>query len=70
MPSATRGMFEPGMFFGFPFLSYFPSRGPIIITDASAAAAPAMWTIPEPAKSRNPSLAKNPPPQVQEPSSG
>ena len=42
VPNATRGIFEPGIFNGFPFSSYFPSRGPIIITEARAAAAPAI----------------------------
>ena len=51
VPNATRGIFEPGIFCGLPFSSYFPCRGPIIMTDARAAIAPAIWTIPEPAKS-------------------
>ena len=51
MPNVASGMLQPGMAFTWPLGPYFPDRGPSRMTPASAAAAPHMWTMPEPAKS-------------------
>ena len=76
VPSVARGRFAPGMAFTSPFGPYLPLRAPTRITPAKAAAAPAMCTMPLPAKSRKP---RSPsvympntglPPQVQLPSIG
>src|SRR5690606_18899497 len=49
VPKVAIGRFAPGMALIAPFGPYFPFRGPNTRTPASAAAAPAMCTIPEPA---------------------
>ena len=48
-PKVANGKFAPGMALTVPEALYFPLRGPKTITPARAAAAPARWTIPEPA---------------------
>ena len=54
VPSVASGMLAPGIALTCPCLPYLPLRAPSSNTPASAAAAPAICTIPEPAKSRNP----------------
>src|SRR5690554_486415 len=76
VPRAASGMLAPGKARISPLGPYLPLRGPSSSTPARAAAAPAMCTMPEPAKSlkpRSPRLYRpntSLPPQVQEPSSG
>ena len=76
VPSAAKGKLAPGIARISPLGPYLPLRAPNSKTPDSAAAAPAIWTIPEPAKSENP---KSPrlnrpntalPPHVQLPSNG
>jgi len=54
VPSVASGRLAPGMALTLPSEPYLPLRGPSSSTPARAAAAPAMCTIPEPAKSRKP----------------
>ena len=76
VPSAAKGKLAPGIARISPFGPYLPLRAPNSKTPDSAAAAPAIWTIPEPAKSEKPKSPKlyKPntalPPQVQLPSNG
>jgi ammonia channel protein AmtB len=51
VPSVASGIFAPMIAFDEPTLLYFPRRAPKTSTPAKAAAAPAICTIPEPAKS-------------------
>ena len=76
VPRVASGKFAPGMATGLPSRSYLPFLEPSSSTPARAAAAPAICTIPEPAKSlkpRSPRLNKpktSLPPQVHAPSIG
>src|SRR5690606_5996751 len=76
VPKVASGRLAPGKALTSPLGPYLPLRAPSRITPASAAAAPAMWTMPEPAKSekpRSPRLYRPNtalPPHVHEPSSG
>ena len=70
IPNVAKGMLEPGIGLISPLGPYLPLRGPNNNTPARAAAAPHMWTMPEPAKSMNPASDKKPPPQLQLPWSG
>jgi 2-oxoisovalerate dehydrogenase E1 component len=65
VPRVASGRLAPGMALISPFLPYLPSRAPRTSTPARAAEAPAMWTIPDPAKSEKPASLRKPPPQVQ-----
>ncbi len=76
VPSAAKGKLAPGIARISPLGPYLPLRAPKSRTPDNAAAAPAICTIPEPAKSENP---KSPrlnkpntalPPHVQLPSNG
>jgi hypothetical protein len=49
VPSVASGRFAPGMALTAPPVPYLPLRAPSTSTPASAAEAPAMWTMPEPA---------------------
>ena len=51
VPRVAKGRFAPKIGIDFPSLSYLPFLAPSNRTPASAAAAPAICTIPEPAKS-------------------
>ena len=51
VPKVAKGRFAPRIGFEFPSLSYLPFLGPRTITPAIAAAAPAICTMPDPAKS-------------------
>ena len=76
VPKVARGKLLPGIAFTEPSAPYLPVLAPSSITPANAAAAPAMCTMPEPAKSENPKSPKvyipntGIPPQVHEPSTG
>ncbi len=76
VPSVASGRLAPGRALACPPGPYLPRRGPSSSTPASAATAPARCTMPEPAKSLNPSSPRSyspntsAPPQVQAPSSG
>ena len=76
VPKVAKGMFAPGIALTLPSLLYLPLRAPSNNTPANAAAAPAICTMPEPAKSEKPNwssrLMPNIPlvPQVQEPCTG
>ena len=76
VPNVAMGKFAPGIALIEPLVPYLPFRAPSKRTPASAADAPAMWTMPDPAKSEKP---RSPrvyipntalPPQVQDPSIG
>ncbi len=69
-PRATRIRLWPGMAFGLPLESYLPIRGPRANEPTNASQAPTLWTTVEPAKSQNPRLASQPPPQIQWPEIG
>ena len=58
VPKVASGRLAPGIAMISPFLPYLPLRAPSNRTPASAAVAPARWTIPEPAKSENPRSPK------------
>ena len=76
IPTVANGRFAPGIALTLPSAVYFPLRAPSNKTPAKAAAAPAICTIPEPAKSekpRSPSVYipnTDAPPHVQDPSIG
>ena len=77
VPSVASGRLAPGIALTCPFLPYLPLRAPSSNTPDRAAAAPAICTIPEPAKSVKPKSSPRlnmpntePPPQVQLPSIG
>ena len=63
-------MLWPGMALILPSSAYLPMRGPSIMMPASAAQPPIECTTVEPAKSNKPSLASQPPPQIQWPTIG
>src|SRR5690606_2115571 len=71
VPKVAKGKLAPGIAIICPYAPYLPFRAPSNNTPANAAAAPAICTIPEPAKSENPSSPKlyrpktEPPPHVQ-----
>ena len=69
-PSVTISTLEGGVGRALPSLRNLPSRGPMIMTPASAAQPPVLCTMVEPAKSTKPRSASQPPPQVQEPTIG
>ena len=50
-PNAPNVRLCPGIAFAFPFLSYFPIRGPRISAPTNAATPPTICTAVEPAKS-------------------
>src|SRR5690606_1754614 len=75
VPSVAIGILAPGIALTLPSLLYLPLRAPSSNTPANAAAAPAMCTMPEPAKSEKPKSSPSEyrpntalPPQVHEPS--
>ena len=76
VPRVASGRLAPGMAWISPFGPYLPLRAPSSSTPARAAAAPAMCTMPEPAKSEKPRSPRlympntSTPPQVQAPSIG
>ncbi len=70
VPSTVRGAEWPGSTLGLPSLPNLPIRGPRMAAVVIAAAPPVRWTIPEPAKSVNPSSDNHPPPHVQWPITG
>jgi len=69
-PMAAEVMLCPGRAFTFPPRPNFPMRGPRTMTPARAAQPPTEWTTVEPAKSRNPLPASQPPPQIRCPPTG
>ena len=69
-PIVAAVMLWPGMAWGLPSAEYLPMRGPSMYTPTSAAQPPIECTCVEPAKSRKPALASQPPPQIQWPTTG
>ncbi len=69
-PSVAEVMLWPGIGLTWPFGRYLPRRGPSTMTPASAAHPPMLWTTVEPAKSRKPCDASQPPPHAQWPPTG
>jgi len=69
-PITATDMLWPGIGLTLPFAPYLPKRGPSTITPARAAQPPTECTTVEPAKSRKPSSASQPPPQIQWPTIG
>src|SRR5512134_2605441 len=63
-PMAADVMLCPGMTFTLPLGPYFPRRGPSSMIPASAAQPPTECTTVDPAKSRKPFDASQPPPQM------
>ena len=76
VPKVAMGRLAPGIAFIEPSAPYLPFRAPSKRTPAKAADAPAMCTMPDPAKSENPRSPKvykpktDCPPQVHDPSIG
>src|SRR5436309_5495590 len=73
VPTNAIGMLWPGIAFAVPSRLYLPRRGPRRIAVTNAITPPVMWTTDDPAKSTwpwpnprfLPSMASQPPPQVQ-----
>src|SRR5699024_6822412 len=69
-PSAMAAILCPGIALAFPFLSYFPIRGPSIAAPGHAMSSPTMCTQVDPAKSWKFNDESHPPPQIQCPEIG
>src|SRR5262245_38377716 len=65
VPMTAEVMLWPGRGFTLPSGPILPMRGPRTRMPASAAQPPTLCTTVEPAKSQNPAVASQPPPQIQ-----
>src|SRR5262245_50076866 len=66
-PMTPEVMLWPGIGLTLPPGPYLPRRGPSTRMPASAAQPPTLCTTVDPAKSQNPAVASQPPPQIQWP---